>query len=169
MRMHIGPEIMPQGDSLVELEVALEAFMITNTSLRIAVAVYKTDDENRFESLSNMCAQVYWDDYYEPWADYVYRDVVTTTYKGPLNSQMNTEYPAGTRWVAQADVYYKVVSEGWYNVAFKVCDEDGTTEKVLLDGHVGFRNPYGYLMGEMWGQIPFQVCRVPTLYSTAAV
>jgi len=112
--------------------------------------------------LSNMCGQLYWDDYYEDWADYVYRDVITTTYKGNLNSKFDTEYPMGSRWHGSVAAYYRVIEDGWYNVAFKICDETGSTEKVLLDGKVGFKNPYGYVMGEMWGQIPFQFARAVT-------
>lgn len=133
--------------------------MTVNSSVRIATAVFKADEGHYFDQLEGMCGQLYSDSNYEEWADWVYRDVAETEYVSNLDKTMDTEFPEGTRWRAHMNIFYRVIDSGWYNVAVKVCDDSGAVEKVLLDGKIAFKNPYGFLMGEMWGQIPFQFAR----------
>lgn len=56
---------------------------------------------------------------------------------------------------------YPVEITAWHNVAFKLCDFEGRESDVAarILGDVTFRNPYGFLPGELFGYLPFEVKR----------
>jgi hypothetical protein len=54
-----------------------------------------------------------------------------------------------------------ITKEAWHNVAVTLCPSvySGQILSGRLEGTVAFRNPYGYLPGEMYGMLPFEGAR----------
>jgi hypothetical protein len=54
---------------------------------------------------------------------------------------------------------YPVELTYYHVVAFKICEYGGLPSDVgaMIVGDVTFRNPYGYLPGELFGYLPFEV------------
>ncbi len=87
--------------------------------------------------------------------------------------------PDSIRYVYEVGISlpYSVQSEGWYNVAIQFCgpdrvyDDDYRDAKVQNEkvqafawGDVAFRNPFGYLPGELHGFLPFEGARMVALF-----
>jgi hypothetical protein len=150
-----GPVIMTNGEAIIEVDVDMMAHMYSEESIRIAVAVFGVDNDHHYDIISNMCGGI-WEETYEDWAKNVYRGVFRTEFKA---RSTETEANGGSLWGTTGYLRYRVLNDGWYNVAFKICDNDAYTQLVDIKGHIAFQNPYGYLPGEMWGTIPFQFSR----------
>ena len=52
---------------------------------------------------------------------------------------------------------YQVYEEGWHNIDIQTCAGDSIYLSSRLNGDVSFKNPYGYVPGEQWGILPFEV------------
>ena len=54
-----------------------------------------------------------------------------------------------------------ITQKAWHNVAVTLCPSvySGQILRGKLEGEVAFRNPYGYLPGEMYGMLPFAGAR----------
>lgn len=60
-------------------------------------------------------------------------------------------------WKIPIHVEYPVTLQEWHNVAFQFCSPESSSIVAVLTGSVGFRNPYGYIPGELYGFLPFEV------------
>ena len=119
-----GPEMLPQGDSYIKVDVDVETYMFKNESTRVALAIYSAEKGHELDHLDRICADIY-DDDHEEWALNVYRTVADTHYigKAPASSSYGG-------YIYRVSIYFKyyVMEEGWHNVQFKVCDFTSSTE-----------------------------------------
>lgn len=150
-----GPNPLPHDEAYIKIDLSFNSKMYKNTSVPLAFAVYKADRGYEAEQLSNICNDL-WNEDYESWAEYVYRDVVDMKYLG----KSTDTHDFGT-YKFGSDIYFKYYTpvDGWYNAQFKICDYSAATSSNEVVGQIVFRNPYGYLPGEMWGLLPFELSR----------
>jgi hypothetical protein len=69
-------------------------------------------------------------------------------------------YPDGKvkhTYVAKVEYKYKVKLETWHNVAYQICTSNQNLESAVITGDVIFHNPYGFIPGELFGMLPFEV------------
>ena len=82
-----------------------------------------------------------------------------TSYKGARRlTDGTTEY----HYVGHIHHRYRVFEEGWHNIDIQTCADSSIYLSSSLTGEVVFKNPYGYVPGEQWGIIPFEVSDSPT-------
>lgn len=150
-----GPDPLPHDEAYIKIDLSFESKMYKNSSVPLAFAIYKANHGYEAEQLSNICNDL-WNEDYESWAEYVYRDIVQMKYLGKSKDTNDFgSYKFGS------DIYFKyyIPEDGWYNAQFKICDYSAATQNTQALGEIVFRNPYGYLPGEMWGLLPFELTR----------
>lgn len=77
----------------------------------------------------------------------------------------------GYIWQIDLRTQQPVSIEAWHNVAVTLCPSMYSPQiyGAELSGSVGFRNPYGYLPGDMYGLLPFQGARAVAMFVVFAL
>ena len=52
---------------------------------------------------------------------------------------------------------YPVELNIYHVAAFKICEHGRSSDVAMITGDITFRNPYGFLPGELFGYLPFEV------------
>jgi hypothetical protein len=132
--------------------------------MRLGYAVFAADEGHHHDSVE-LCNENYYD--HPDWAHNVGGGVIKTKFNkkaSVVDSNLNIN---GSYYIYEGSISYKYPVEltSWYNVAFKICDDGDEAVVARIDGDVTFRNPYGYIPGELWAFLPFEV-RAPESYDS---
>ena len=107
------------------------------------------------------------------WAMNVVAAQVKTEYVGTvtLHGHKPPLFLNGTYFLYKADARhkYEVTVEAWHNVAFQLCEDEEVEPQAHVDGMIQFRNPYGYLPGELYGYLPFEAARALAYFAFMVV
>ena len=171
-----GPGILEQGESWIQIDTDLLCYKTVNRSSTIAYAIYATDEAHHQEPLNGMCSGLIENGkgrernlqdtqslLNNEWSMNVVANQVKTSYVGTvtLNGHKPPLFLNGTYFLYKADARhkYEVTLEAWHNVAFQLCEDEEVEPQAHVDGMIEFRNPYGYLPGELYGYLPFEAVR----------
>lgn len=158
-----GPLIMEQGPSYIHLQNDVRIYTATNSSPKVAYAIFSPEESNVHTNLDGMCDG---ETYRNEWAVLVDTRRVSTQYQGKVKLLEPSLGINGSYYVWSTTVQrkYTVVLEAWHNVAFQVCPVlDSGMVKATIHGQITFRNPYGYLPAELYGFLPFEGARMVAL------
>lgn len=151
-----GPFIMGQGDSFINIDADVVFYMESNETRTVSYAVYATSEEFHESHLDNMCSG-YPTSFYAMNID---SGIVSTHYIDHVSINNPELELNGTyyKFLTHIKKNYPVIRQAWYNVAFKLCGEKPKDNSIAqIDGYVTFKNPYGYIPGELFGFLPFEV------------
>ncbi len=170
-----GPSVLDQGESYIEIDTDLLCYKSVNRSSTIGYAIYATDEGHHHETLEGICSGLVHTEgssrllqssealLSNDWAMNVVAAQVKTKYVGTvtLHGHKPPLFLNGTYFLYKADARhkYEVTVEAWHNVAFQLCEDEEVEPQAHVDGVIQFRNPYGYLPGELYGYLPFEAAR----------
>lgn len=175
-----GPEMLEQDESFIQVDTDLLCYMSVNRSSTIGYAIYATDEGHHHETLRGICNappeskdnkknsnqqnQMQEELLTNTWAMNVVARQVKTRYVKTIRMEGHQPplFLNGTYFLYKADVdhKYKVTLEAWHNVAFQLCEDEMVEPQAHVDGMISFKNPYGYLPGELFGFLPFEAARM---------
>lgn len=180
-----GPEMLEQGEAYIQVDTDLLCYMSVNRSSTIGYAIYATDEGHHHETLRGMCTASLEtsgkrrkkkdkkDDsgitqeeelVRNTWAMNVVAKQVKTKYVKTIHLEGHQPplFLNGTYFLYKAavDHKYEVKLEAWHNVAFQLCEDEILEPQAHVDGMLSFKNPYGYLPGELFGFLPFEAARM---------
>lgn len=155
-----GPTMLEQGNSYIQVDTGVTAYMLVNRSTSIAFAIYAASEDHHHDSLEGMCGDS--DINENQWATNIQSlrvptTFVTTRYVFDPIQQLNGTYYI---WKANLNNMYTVRQEAWHNVAFQFCASEYVGAVAQINGGVTFRNPYGYIPAELFGFLPFEGARM---------
>ena len=163
-----GPEMLEEGDSYIEVDAMVTAYMTVNRSSTVGYAVYASADQHHHDTLLGICGDE--DIRVNGWASNVYSRRVPTRYVGTRTVYANSAAAAaagldglnGTYFLWQSHLAskYPVQKQAWHNVAFQLCTDENAGPLAKVDGGVTFRNPYGFIPAELYGFLPFEGARM---------
>lgn len=159
-----GPTMLEQGDAYIDLNTGVLAYMLVNRSVQVGYAIYASSDKHHHDSLEGICGDQ--DIQVNSWAENVFASRVPTVYRGVVNVKEGELGPTmplnGTYylWGATLQDRYTINVEAWHNVAFQLCTTEARGPLAKVDGTVTFRNPYGFIPGELYGFLPFEGARM---------
>ena len=182
-----GPSVLDQGESFIQIDTDLLCYKSVNRSSTIGYAVYATDEGHHHETLEGICSGLVRTEgttaerraqsnevlLSNDWAMNVVAAQVKTEYVGTvtLHGHKPPLFLNGTYFLYKADARhkYEVTVEAWHNVAFQLCENEEVEPQAHVDGMIQFRNPYGYLPGELYGYLPFEAARALAYFAFMVV
>jgi len=156
----LGPALLEQGAAYIHVDTTVQTYMSMNRSSLIGYSIFAASEGHFQDNLEGMCGDS--DIRLNYWAANVDSGRVPTSYVGHryvYNQELGLN---GTYyiWSARLLARYSVNVEAWHNVAFQFCASEGSQSIAKVDGSIVFRNPYGFIPGELFGFLPFEGARM---------
>lgn len=168
---HNGPLMLEQGEAYIRVKADVLVYQAINESAVVSYAVFAATEDHHHDAPLAMCETMELRDKYGYWTSNVMMKRMMTKYVSSAEYYDKKMGLNGTYYLytTRLDTDYMVAEEAWHNVAFQLCPtvvSEFSTEYTKrlsvakIDGEVTFRNPYGFLPGELFGFLPFEGARM---------
>jgi hypothetical protein len=166
-----GPLMLEQGDAYIHVSADVLVYQPLNESAVVSYAVFAATEDHHHDSPLAMCETVEFREKYGYWTSNVMMKRMLTSYVSSAEYYDKKLGLNGTYYLykTRLESGYGVTEEAWHNVAFQLCPtvvsefSPEYTKRLAvakIDGEITFRNPYGFLPGELFGFLPFEGARM---------